>query len=166
MAARSGVQLYLLRHADAGDPEAWTRPDAERPLSEKGRRQSERLGGFLAGLEFKPDLIVTSPKVRARETAEIVAAALDLPVVLDDLLAGPVDYPEVDAILEAHGRPAKVVLVGHDPDFSELVSGLVGGGEIVMKKGAIARIDVLRAIQPGGGALRWLIPPDALKGRA
>jgi phosphohistidine phosphatase len=165
MEARYGVQLYLLRHADAGDPEAWTGADEERPLSDKGRRQSERLAAFLAGLRFRPDLIATSPKLRARETADIVAAALGLPVVSDDLLAGSVDYREVDAILEAHGRPAKAVLVGHDPDFSELLSGLVGAGDIGMKKGALARVDIVREIQPGGGALRWLIPPDALKGR-
>jgi phosphohistidine phosphatase len=165
MEARNGIQLYLLRHADAGDPEAWSGPDEERPLSDKGRRQSERLAAFLAGLRFRPDLIATSPKLRARETADIVAAALGLPVVSDDLLAGSVDYREVDAILEAHGRPAKAVLVGHDPDFSDLLSGLVGAGDIAMKKGALARIDIVRGIQPGGGALRWLIPPDALKGR-
>ena len=165
MEARNGIQLYLLRHADAGDPEAWSGPDEERPLSDKGRRQSERLAAFLAGLRFRPDLIATSPKLRARETADIVAAALGLPVVSDDLLAGSVDYREVDAILEAHGRPAKAVLVGHDPDFSELLSGLVGAGDISMKKGALARVDVVRGIQAGGGALRWLIPPDALKGR-
>ena len=69
------IALHLLRHAHAGDPERWHGDDAERPLSEKGRRQSERLGRLLAGVDEAPDLFISSPKVRARETAELVAAA-------------------------------------------------------------------------------------------
>ena len=71
----SEVQLYLLRHAHAGDPFKWSGPDDKRPLSEKGRLQSERLGIFLARARFQPDAIVSSPKIRAIETASLVAAA-------------------------------------------------------------------------------------------
>ena len=69
------IAVHLLRHAHAGDPERWTDDDSLRPLSEKGRRQCERLGRLLAGLDEAPDLFITSPKVRAVQTAELVAEA-------------------------------------------------------------------------------------------
>ena len=70
------TQLYLLRHADAGDPEDWTGDDAERPLSPKGEAQAERLATFLHGTRFRVDALISSPKVRALRTAEIVADGL------------------------------------------------------------------------------------------
>jgi phosphohistidine phosphatase len=154
-------QLYLLRHADAGDPEAWDGPDAVRPLSAKGRRQSERLGRHLAAAGFKPDVVLTSPKLRAAETAELVAAALETNVTVDERLASGVGLETIDEALRAAGSPDKPVLVGHDPDFSDLLSTLVGA-ETPMKKGALARIDLVDGVRPGGGVLRWLLPPDLL----
>ena len=156
------LELYLLRHADAGDPGAWTRPDAERPLSAKGHRQAERMGRHLAALGLVPDAIVSSPKIRAAETAAAVSAAVGCPVVEDPRLAGMLDLPDVEAILRDHGRPARIMLVGHDPDFSDLLSVLVGATSLAMRKGALARIDHVGPLEPGSGTLRWLIPPDAL----
>ena len=154
--------LHLLRHADAGDATGWSGPDAARPLSKKGRGQSERLGRFLADTAFRPDLFVSSPKVRAVETAEIVAAPLGTTVAVDDRLGDALDLAIVDDILEAHGQPESPVLVGHDPDFSELVA-ILCGGEVPMRKGALARIEVARPLTPGAGTLRWLVPPDLLR---
>ena len=77
------TELHFLRHADAGDPEAWEGPDEPRPLSDKGEKQADRLGRFLAGVGFKPDAIITSPKLRAAQTAEIVAEHLGLPFAID-----------------------------------------------------------------------------------
>lgn len=165
MEARRDLQFFLLRHADAGDPAAWNGPDADRPLSDKGRRQSERLGAFLAGMGLEPDLIVTSPKVRARETAEIVAAALGRPVVLDDRLGGSFGPDEVRELLAEQGGSTRPILVGHDPDFSELAGWLCGFDGLQLRKGALARIDLASGIDPGAGVLRWLIPPDALRRR-
>ena len=99
------LQLVLLRHADAGDPEAWAADDASRPLSEKGELQSERLGSFLAEVGFLPDAIISSPKLRARRTADIVGAALGVGVRLDDRLAGGFEPATVDAILADAGDP-------------------------------------------------------------
>ncbi|HYX11150.1 MAG TPA: histidine phosphatase family protein [Candidatus Acidoferrum sp.] len=156
------IELYFLRHADAGDPDGWTGPDAERPLSPKGRRQAERLGRHLKAIGFAPDAILTSPKVRAAETAGLVADPLDLDVSTDARLGSGFDMTTVEAILDAAGSPRKAVLVGHDPDFSELLAELVGAASVPMKKGAIARVDVELPIEPGEAVLRWLIPPDAL----
>lgn len=156
------TELYLLRHAHAGDPAAYDGPDASRPLSSKGERQADRMGRFLAAAGLTPDAIVSSPKVRAVQTAEIVAVHLGAPVSIDALLVGPVDLAELEGILSDHGDPARPILVGHDPDFSELVSTLAGAEHIAMRKGALARVDVGRPLTPGAGMLRWLVPPDVI----
>ena len=158
------TELYFLRHAHAGDPADWDGPDDARPLSGKGEKQSERLGRFLAGVRFGPDAIVTSPKARAARTAEIVAGHLGAEVSVDERLGGPLDLVTVEAILLDRGEPRRTMLVGHDPDFTDLVSQLAGAGEIPMRKGALARVDVVRPLRPGGGVLRWLLPPDMLQG--
>jgi len=156
------LQLHLLRHADAGDPEAWTGDDFDRPLSPKGEAQSERLATFLHGVRFSTDALISSPLVRARQTAEIVADGLGCEVVVDDRLGGGVSLATVDAILADAGSPTRVVLVGHDPDFSEMLSRLAGASELIMKKGAFARLDVRGPVADGRGSLRWLITPDLL----
>jgi len=156
--------LHLLRHADAGDPESWQGPDPVRPLSAKGRRQSKRLGDHLAAIGFTADVIVTSPKVRAEQTADIVGERLGVAVTVDDRLAGAFDVDSLDELLTDAGDPESVVIVGHDPDFSDTLSTLCGP-QLEMKKGAFARIEIERPLRRGAGALRWLVPPDALKPR-
>ncbi len=156
------LQLYLLRHADAGDSEAWAGDDADRPLSPKGEAQAERLATFLHGIRFSTDALITSPRVRAVRTAEIVADGLGAAVRVDDRLAMPFDLATVDEILADAGSPERPVLSGHDPDLSQLLSALAGTGELTMKKGAFARIDVRGRVVDGRGTLRWLIPPDLL----
>jgi phosphohistidine phosphatase len=156
------IQLCLLRHADAGDPEAWTGSDDDRPLSSKGEAQAERLATFLHGIRFGVDVVMSSPKVRARRTAEIVADGLGAHVRIDDRLGGPFESATVDDMLAAAGGPERVVLVGHDPDFSDLLNGLTGSAGLTMKKGAFARIDVRGRVADGHGTLRWLVPPDLL----
>jgi len=155
--------LHLIRHAHAGDPEAWDGPDAARPLSEKGRSQAERLGRYLADIGFRTEAILTSPKLRALQTAEIVAAHLGVDVVEDHRLAGALDLDTVAAILKDADDTERPVLVGHDPDFSELVSILSDSANTPMRKGALARIEIEGPLEPGAGTLRWMIPPDALR---
>ncbi len=155
--------LHLLRHAHAGDSTTWDGPDAVRPLSDKGRAQADRLGHFLADLGFAPDVVITSPLVRAVQTAEIVSALLGASLAIDDRLGGPLDVRTVDAILAGHGDPLQPVLVGHDPDFTDLVAMLCGAAGVPMRKGSFARIETTRPLLPGGGTLRWLVPPDLLK---
>ena len=157
------MELYLLRHAHAGDPATWDGPDERRPLSEKGEKQADRLGRFLAGIGFQADAIITSPKLRASQTAKIVAERLGVPVGEDDRLGGGVSVGTLEAILRDAGDPVRPIVVGHDPDFTELLAILCGAARAPMKKGALARIDLGRALEPGGGTLRWLVPPDLLK---
>jgi phosphohistidine phosphatase SixA len=152
--------LYLLRHAHAGDPEKWPGDDDLRPLSEKGRRQAERLGALLAGWSEAPDRFVTSPRVRAEETARLAAAALGATVVVDERLAGPLDAEAAEEILAANADAERPCLVGHDPDFSSLLGELIGLPEVPMRKGALTRVDFDGAIRPGRGTIRLLLAPE------
>lgn len=158
------VQLHFLRHADAQDPDGWRGPDDERPLTDKGEKQAERLGRFLASVGFSPDALISSPMVRAVRTAEIVAGSISAEIRTDDRLGGRLDLVALEAILFDAGEPVRPVFVGHDPDFSEIVSALVGGA-MAMRKGAFARVDAARPLRPAAGTLRWLIPPDLLESR-
>jgi phosphohistidine phosphatase len=158
------LELYLLRHAHAGNSATWDGPDSERPLSAKGRRQAARLGAFLAERGFAPDAIVTSPKLRARQTAELVADAIGIAISVDDRLGGELDPAVVGDIAERVGGTS-VVIVGHDPEFSELAAALAGAEYLPMKKGALARIDMSLPVQAGGGVLRWLLPPELFSER-
>jgi phosphohistidine phosphatase len=156
------TELYLLRHAHAGDPAKWHGADFDRPLSARGREQASRLGVFLAATGFAPDAIVTSPRIRALQTAELVAERLGATWRVDDRLADPLSTGVLERILTDAGDPSRPVLVGHDPDFSELVGLLTGASRIAMRKGSLARIDVERPLAWGEGALRWLLPPELI----
>ena len=125
--------IWLLRHGDAEDGTG--KPDAERDLTEKGMRQARTAGQALKALGAGLDVCLTSPKVRARRTAELACAPLDCPVEEDDRLAGG----DFDPLELAAGR-GEVMLVGHEPDFSSAVAQ-VTGSRVKMKKGGIAAID-------------------------
>lgn len=156
------TELYLLRHADAGDPARWIGDDADRPLSAKGLRQAGRLAALLQALDWRPDVVLTSPRRRAAETAEIVAAALKLSPRLDGRLGEPFGGEELQEILASDLDAGRLLLVGHDPDFSDLASSLTGAA-IHLRKGSLVRID----LEPGAasGVIRWLLPPDAVPDR-
>ena len=156
------LQLHLLRHAHAGDPSKWTGPDSARPLSEKGQSQAVRMGLFLADAGFLPDLIMSSPLVRALETARLVATPLALPIVVTNALAMPLDLESLEQLLAGAGNPRRPLLVGHDPDFSMLAAELAGVADLPVRKGTLLRIDTRRPLQAGSGLIRWLLPPDLL----
>jgi phosphohistidine phosphatase len=125
--------IWLLRHGDAEDGEG--KPDAERELTEKGERQSVAAGKALKALGVEIDVCLTSPKVRAKRTAELACEPLDCPVEADERLAGG----DFDPLEVGAGR-GEVMLVGHEPDFSSAVA-LVTGSRVKMKKGGIAALD-------------------------
>ena len=161
---RGRVELYFLRHADAGDPYAWDGPDEDRPLSHKGERQAERVGKLLRGMDDGPDAVISSPKLRAFQTARIVASEIGMEVVISDRLGDGIDVGSLGDLLDEAGSPSRPLLVGHDPDFTATVSALVDA-QVVVRKAALVRIDAGLPLRPGGGELRWLVPPDALKSR-
>ena len=117
----------------------------------------------MARLGLRPDLIVTSPLVRAFQTAEIAAQELGLldRVVVDERLASGFGLPDLSSILGENGGLSSIMLVGHEPDFSMAIGALIGGGDVVCKKGGLARVDADK-ISPGSGVLAWLLPPSVL----
>ncbi len=124
--------IWLLRHGDAEDEAV---DDASRELTGKGRRQAKAAGKAMKELGVKPDACLTSPKVRARDTALIACESLGIePELTEALRGGDFDPAELAA-----GR-GDVLLVGHEPDFSRAV-GLATGGRIKLKKGGLAAID-------------------------
>jgi len=137
--------LWLLRHGDAADGS----PDAERPLTKKGERQSRAAGLALKQLGVEIDACLTSPKVRAADTAKLACEPLGVEPQLEPKLSGgPFDGEALAA-----GLGDDVLLVGHDPDFSMAVHDLTGA-QVRMKKGGLAGIEK--------GELKTLLRPDEL----
>src|SRR5437867_4148364 len=153
-------ELYVIRHALAEDRgDAWP-DDSKRPLSEDGIARMRKAARGLARLGVTLDVVLTSSLVRAKQTAEIVAAAMNpRPTVstIDSLAPGGT-YLEIVADLEKHARRTRIALVGHEPGLGEFAARLIGSRHpIELKKGAICRID-LESIPPAGpGDLRWLL---------
>lgn len=123
--------LWLLRHGEAADGS----PDAERPLTEKGEQQARVAGRALKALGLKVDACLTSPKVRAAQTAQLACEPLGIEPQLEPKLAGG----PFDAEALAAGLGDEVLLVGHDPDCSMAVHSLTGA-QVRMKKGGLAGI--------------------------
>jgi phosphohistidine phosphatase SixA len=92
-----------------------------------------------------------------------VGDALGRSIAEDARLASGVTAGTVAAVWRDAGNPGRLMIVGHDPDFSDLVATLCDTAQVPMKKGALARIDVAGTLEPGGGTLRWLVPPDLLR---
>jgi len=164
------MQLLIVRHADAGDSEEFAktgRPDSERPLSDKGRRQMEAAIEGLLALVPECDTIVTSPYTRALQTAEFVAEAYDRPLQQSPSLE-PDRSPEVFARwCRENARDADVVIaVGHEPHLSTLATWLMTGDDesrLELKKGGACLLDFDDQIERSGGTLCWLMGPKALR---
>lgn len=159
-------ELYLIRHGLAEERgDAWP-DDAKRPLTDDGISRMRKAARGLARLGVSVDVVLSSPLVRARQTAEIVAGGLDPrpPLVNVDSLAPDGSYAAVIADLEKHARKTRIALVGHEPAIGELAARLIGSRRaIVFKKGAVCRIDVDDLPPAGPGELRWLLTPKILR---
>lgn len=156
------MRLILLRHGDAEDYANTAEGDFKRRLTPEGieRMNAEAAGMRRLGMTF--DVIVTSPLLRARETAEIVAETLHLPApVLDERLASNTFRAgRLEEILEDHRESEKVLLVGHQPGMSEIIH-LLTGGMADVKRGGMAIMDLDR-LESGQGVLRSLLTPKML----
>jgi len=159
-------ELYLIRHGVAEERgDAWP-DDTKRPLTDDGISRMRKATRGLAQLGVSFDLILTSPLVRARQTADILAAGLEpTPVVMSvDALAPGGAYAALVTELAKHARRTRLALVGHEPGVGELAARLVGSRHpIEFKKGAVCRIDLDELPPNGPGDLRWLLPPKILR---
>jgi phosphohistidine phosphatase len=147
--------MVLLRHATAVPHGSAGLDDADRPLIAAGEREARNAGRALRALNIRPDRVITSPLVRARQTAQLAAAELGVTTHDDDALRPGFGHQALDALFGRHEGDC-LVLVGHDPDFSEVIRD-VAGAHVEMAKGGVARIDL------PSGELRWLLRPRALR---
>ncbi len=159
--------LLLLRHAIAEDSGA-ARSDEERRLTGEGKRKLREVVAGMRALELPVDVILTSPLVRARETAEIVADGYGLDDGIETPALAPGAGPDaVLAALASIGRPSGVVLVGHEPDLAGLASTLLVGtpGLLHMgfRKAGLAGIVVASLPPRSAGALEFFMTPAQLR---
>ncbi|HEV7495114.1 SixA phosphatase family protein [Baekduia sp.] len=149
-------QLWLLRHGEA-EPHG-TRPDAERRLTPRGEEQSRAAGRALAALELTFQAIYTSPKVRARDTALLAAETLGDEPIVTPVLAEDFSVADARDLLLGVEPDGRILVVGHNPDFAQVVFDLTGG-RVDFKKGAVAgvRLDGTR------GELIALLRPRELE---
>jgi phosphohistidine phosphatase len=157
------MMCYFLRHGPAGDRETWQGTDSERPLTPDGRKRIAREARTIADLKLGLERIITSPLVRARETAEIVAGELDLrdALIEDSRIDIGFSTERLASVLRDHRDESAILLVGHEPSMSAVIGEVIGGGDIDFKKGAIACVEIV-ALSPPRGALVWLAAPKLL----
>jgi phosphohistidine phosphatase len=156
------MKLYLLRHGVAYDREDWQDKDDElRPLTDDGIDDMKREARRLSQIKLKLDAIITSPLVRARDTAWLVAKALDMNVDENPLLKPGFNLEALDILLGQYVKFNRLMIVGHEPDFSQVIAQLVGGGTILVRKGGLARVDISE-LHPPHGELVWLLTPSLL----
>jgi len=158
------LQLYFLRHGQAGNRHEWKRDDAARPLTVEGKKRMAREAAGIRTLGLHLDLIISSPLVRAYQTAQIVARGQGeaIRLILDDRVGPGFGPMHLAAILGEHRRAQGIMLVGHEPDFSETISQVTGGSLLVMKKGGLAYVE-LDDPTSRQGRLVWLLPPKLLE---
>lgn len=164
------MNLFLLRHGIAVERDEFDfGNDAARPLTPKGRKQLRHVAAALQAMELRFDAIVSSPLVRARQTAEIVAAELKLKKRLafaDELKPGGCPEKLLRKIFHRQPVVENLLLVGHEPDFSELISRLVTGGSgagFALKKGGLAKLELENLRAGKCATLAWLLTAAQLK---
>ncbi len=162
------MEIIFLRHAPAGEREDWARtgrPDSERPLTTDGRKRARETAKALARLLETADLVATSPWTRAKETAGPAAKALGAPLVESPLLL-PHRSPGSLARWLSDLDGQRVVLVGHEPHLSKVISWLLAGAAarsfVGLKKGQACLLETRRAAA-GCATLSWSLPPRVLK---
>jgi len=155
------MQVYFLRHGIAAERDTWKGSDEERPLTEEGRERLRAQGKRLAKIGLRVDSIVTSPLLRARETAEIAADALEFDgkIVNDVRLGESFGIDAFAEIVRERTHFGSLMLVGHEPSMSRVL-GAITGGRIELKKGALACVQ----LEQGDvrGELIMLVPPRIL----
>lgn len=168
--------LYLVRHGDAASRADWTEDDAARPLTEQGRMEVGAAARGLAALDLKAEMILTSPRLRAEQTAHLIAEELRLPVTTREMLGGGFDLAALASLLDEFASARGVMLVGHEPDFSELAGMLCGDeqapSQIHMRKGACCALKLAKsAVEDpghhgaklvGAATLEWLLTAPQL----
>ncbi|MBM3695970.1 MAG: histidine phosphatase family protein [Actinobacteria bacterium] len=155
-------ELVLLRHAKSDWAAAFT-DDADRPLNARGREAAGVMGRVLSRAGKAPDLVLTSPARRSRETVELAGAAgaWAAPVVVDSRLSPGSPGAVIAAVRDRAGDAGRVLVVGHEPAWSQTVAALTGGGRVKMATAAAACLEVASwaDLEPGRAVLLWMLVP-------
>ncbi len=162
----SPCELYLVRHAIAAERGPEWPDDTKRPLTERGMSRFKDEVKGLRRLDVAMDEIFTSALVRAKQTAELLAAGLEgkPPVKVLDALAPGHTAASVMSGLAKVARRRRIALVGHEPELGELAAYLIGAGRALpFKKGGVCRIDVGSLTTRRAAALVWVLPPAVLR---
>jgi phosphohistidine phosphatase len=160
------MEIYILRHGiavDRGTP--GYKKDSDRPLTNEGEEKMHEIAKAILAMDLKFDLILSSPYVRAQQTAQIVAAELDEEVTLTEFLVPNGNALELIRELN-DGKPQRVLLVGHEPHLSGLISVLVTGesdAAIELKKGGLCKLSTDRLAFGQCATLNWLLTPKQLR---
>ena len=159
------MDIYFLRHANAGESMANPKQDEKRPLDELGVEQSRRMGRVLAALGVEVDAIISSPLTRATQTAALVATELGYQksVLLVNSLRPDAKFEQFRDLLRQHLKQKAIMVVGHNPTLSEFLSLLVSDeavdSTIELKKGAVAKVEFKRR-RP---LLHWMWTPKTVQ---
>jgi phosphohistidine phosphatase len=148
------MELYFLRHGEADWPN-WKKSDDERPLTKHGKKEMREVATFLKRVKAQPDLIITSPLPRASQTAEIAAERLQVKCREDKLLAPGFGREDMERLLKKYPEES-LMIVGHEPDFTEVISELTGAS-LKLSKAGTALVELHRSWR--NGRLLWLFPP-------
>lgn len=157
------MMCYFLRHGAAGDAQTWEGADFDRALTSEGKKRIAREAKAIADLDLEIQLVVTSPLVRARQTAQIVVDELDLrdALVEDERVGLGFSKGRLGDILSDHPKVSAIMLVGHEPSMGQTIGDLIGGADIDFKKGSLACVDVASGPELRG-RLVWLAAPKLL----
>ncbi|HEX7121118.1 MAG TPA: phosphohistidine phosphatase SixA [Gemmatimonadaceae bacterium] len=167
------MDLLVIRHAIALDREEFSgtgRPDSERPLTPEGREKMVKAAQGLREFAPRPELIGTSPFVRAMDTAKIVSDALGAtPVEVVDALTPERRSADLLPWLERHSRADCVIVVGHEPHLSTMITWFLSGREesvVELKKGGACLLNLGSRPAAGRATMRWLLTPSQLRALA
>ena len=164
------MELFILRHGEAGKRLSSTIGDKTRPLTSTGKAEVMEEAKALKRIGIKFNLIVTSPLKRAYETANIVANIYKKKNILKvwNELAPEGSITDVLHKISQLGQESSILMVGHEPQLSEITKGIIhkdktGSCNIVLKKAGLVRINILKSNPSPKGELRWLLTPRILK---
>lgn len=156
------MELYFLRHGIAGTEASPDTGDAGRALTDVGAEKIQVAARGLRRLGLHLDILLSSPYLRARQTAAIVARELKVEMRLIDALAPGCDVTQLMSTLAEQRGASRIMVVGHEPDFSQMIAALTGGTQVQIKKGGLGRVD-MGALDHSVGTLIWLLTPRILR---
>lgn len=150
-----------MRHGEADHAEAGG-SDEGRALTEEGTTALRVAAPLWRRLSLRPDAVITSPLVRARQSAELLVLALELPrpTIIDERLRPGAEWADLAQAMAKHPDARRVMFVGHEPDLSNAIRLLTGASAVRMRKGGIACLEFPGVPEPGSGELAWLLDPD------